>query len=304
MVQTIIAGISKEALERRATLQKEIVDLDKSLQEERCEWNDYAATFPLAAGTKELEETIAGIRCSWLIPDGCSSDDVLMFAHGGGLVTGSIVTHRAFASELASLTMRGVLLVEYGLIPENSCEVPRNDFVTVYKNLLSGGRLLPRQTACCGDSNGAGVALAALLHLRDENSPLPACFVSLSGAFDATLSGESMRDDIVQDPVLSLEVLQHWQKIFNGHTALDAPEISPLFGDLHGLPPSLLFAGGREVWLSDSVRLERRLEQFGNSVMLNIFEGMWHVWMTQTDLPESQKALTMINAYLDVHLAP
>ncbi|MEP0520782.1 MAG: alpha/beta hydrolase fold domain-containing protein [Hyphomicrobiales bacterium] len=304
MVQTTIAGISEEARERRATLEKEIVDLDKSLLEERREWNDYAVKLPLAAGTKEQEETIAGVRCSWLIPDSCSSNDVLLFAHGGGLVTGSIVTHRAFASEIANFTMRKVLLVEYGLIPENSCEVPRDDFVAVFKNLLKARRLLPEQTAFCGDSNGAGVGLAALIHLRDENLPLPACFVSLSGAFDASLSGESMRDDTVHDPVLSLEVLQHWQKIFSGHTELDAPEISPLFGNLQGLPPSLLFAGSCEVWLSDSVRLERRLEQFGNSAKLNIFEGMWHVWMTQTDLPESQNALTEINAYLDLHLSP
>lgn len=303
MVQTVITGISKEALQRRATLQKEVVDVGRSLHEERRAWEDYASTLPLAAGTKEIEETIGNVRCSWLVPDVCANDDVLLFAHGGGLVTGSIATHRAFVSEVAMSTNRRILMVGYGLIPENSCDVPRDDFVTVYNSLLEAGQIRPERTAFCGDSNGAGAALSALVYLRDENMALPACFISLSGAFDATLSGESMRDAAVQDPTLSLEVLRHWQTIFEGHTALGAPEISPLFCDLHNLPPSLLIAGGCDVWLSDSIRLEKRLEQSGSFVNLNIFEDMWHVWMMHADLPESKQALAQISAFLDAHLA-
>lgn len=294
--------ISKEAFDRRKTLQKEVVDHGRSLADERREWEDYAATLPLAYGVSVVTDIIEGVECLWITPEECIDDQVIMFAHGGGLVTGSVVTHRAFASEISRSTNRCILLVGYGLLPENDSNVPRDDFLAVYRNLLEVGRISPEKIAFLGDSNGAGVCVAAMVYLRDLGSLLPACVISISGAFDATLSGDTMHTRNHLDPVLSHEVLLQWQKLFSGVASLDAPEISPLFSNLDSLSPMLLLAGDHEVWLSDSVRLVQKMNEQGTPAELTVFEEMWHVWMTHIDLPESKQAMREISAFLDENL--
>ncbi|MBO6918545.1 MAG: alpha/beta hydrolase fold domain-containing protein [Rhizobiaceae bacterium] len=103
--------ISKEAHAAKNKLQKEVVDLSVSLAEERSGWDEYASALPLAEDVETSELKIAGVDCLWLTPKSRLDDNLLIYAHGGGLVVGSIMTHRAFVSFLAKAIGRKILMV-------------------------------------------------------------------------------------------------------------------------------------------------------------------------------------------------
>ena len=291
---------SPESLRVRETLEKERIDPNRTLRQERQDWVDYSATLPMAEGVFLEETRQSWVECLWVRPKTAKSG-LILYAHGGGLVSGSPVTHRAFASYLAQATGRAVLLPNYRLLPENPIDAPLEDMIAVFEAILATS--LPASSiALAGDSNGAALALSTAIALRDQGKPLPSCVISLSGAFDATLSGTSIKGKSDADPMLSDEVLYHWQRLFGGLVEPANPILSPLFANLHGLPPSLLFAGSDEVWLNDTTRMTDALHSVGNTVTQAIYPDMWHVWPMWPELPESQAVLAHINRFLDATL--
>ena len=286
----------------RQTLRKEVVDPRRSLADERRDWDDHGRSLPLAAGVNTAQEDLAGVACLWLEPAVRSDEGVILYAHGGGLVAGSIVTHRALASRLAAGTGRRVVLADYRLVPENPFTAPRDDLIGVFRALVNARGLRPAQIAFGGDSSGAAAAIAGMAWLRDRGLAQPACAFAVSGAFDVSLSGDSVGTRDAVDPVLSEAVLRDWQKYFLGSIRLDAPEISPLFADLAGLPPVFLLAGDHEVWLSDSIRMAAELQASGGDATVKVFDEMWHVWLNHPELPESAEAMADIRSFVDLHL--
>lgn len=292
--------ISKEAQAAKNKLQKEVVDPSVSLAEERSGWDEYASTLPLAEDVESSPEMIAGVECLWLTPKSKVDDKLLIYAHGGGMVVGSITTHRAFVSYLAKAIGRKILMVGYSLLPEHDFSKPMADITAVYSALVDEKEIEPTQIYLAGDSSGASAALSSLIHLRDLGRDLPMGFIALSGAFDVSLQGETMKTNDQNDPVLSYKVLRHWQKqYFEGKIELDHPHISPLFAPLSSLPDMFLIAGGDEVWLDDSVRLAKRVHQTGGAAALKIFDKMWHVFQMDTELPESHLNMKQIKSFLD-----
>ena len=291
--------ISAESLTARGGLVRETLDPDRTLDQDRADWDKAASATQLAEGCHAEEDRIGAVPCLWLRPAGATSKDLLVYAHGGGLVTGSLLTHRAFGSELATALQRTVLLVGYRLLPENPFTAPRDDFVAVYRALLASGEHKADRIIFAGDSSGAAVALSASVQLRQVQAPQPRAIVSLSGAFDASLSGDSVQALADTDPQLSPDVLADWQKTFRGRIDLKDPVISPLFADLAGTPPTLLLAGGHELWLSDSERMYRSLRSADVPARLSIYPGMWHVWPMWPGLPETVQAFDEIDRFLD-----
>ncbi|WP_298817277.1 alpha/beta hydrolase [uncultured Roseibium sp.] len=281
----------------RASLIRSPVQPQLSLEEERRQWEDAVRDDVIAEGCSEKAEEIAGTRCLWLLPDNPQNDDILLYAHGGGLVTGAIETHRVFCSQIAVALNRTILLVGYRRLPEHQATAPRDDFLAVYSLLINEGTNSDR-IAFAGDSSGATVVLSALVRLREKGTDLPYAAVSLSGAFDTSLSGESFQSRAEVDPVLSPESLIDWQKHFIGRIDLADPVISPLFAELHNLPPFLLLAGDHELWLSDSVRMAERLKAQGTDSSLSVYADMWHVWPMWPELPETAKAFLEIDRFL------
>lgn len=292
--------ISKEAQTAKSQLEKEVINPAVSLKEERASWNDYALTQKLADGVSTTDETIAGVDCLWLSPDQIIDEKLVVYAHGGGLVVGSIITHRSFVSHLAKIIGRNILMVGYGLLPENDFSKPMHDISAVYSELIIKQNYDPQDVYYAGDSSGAGACLSSLINLRTQNFPLPKGFIAISGAFDASLKGQTMQSNSVKDPVLSFEVLQHWQQqYFKGKIALDHPHISPLFSELNGLPAMRLIVGGDEVWLDDSIRLADKVRKANGAAELIIHDEMWHVFAMDTQLPESILAMKQIKTFLD-----
>ena len=289
---------SQASAEMRKHLVKQGVRPGVSLADQRKEWADYAAKVPLVEGTRLQEEIIAGVPCVWIRSADNGSEDrrTILYFHGGGLVDGSPVTHREFASRLARTTELAVILVDYRLAPEHPFPAALDDALAVYRALVSrphsGGMVLG------GDSSGATLVLSLMVRLRDAGEKLPEKAFTICGAFDASLSGESLQTRADLDPCLSVEELVDWQKHFKGSMDLKSPLLSPLFAELHGLPPLLMQAGDHDLWLSDTLRVAEKIKRSGGTVGLHVWDSMWHVWPMYSGLPEADEAIAEIGRFI------
>lgn len=268
-----------------------------SLEEERSQWEKAATSVAVPEGVASNAETIAGVSCLWLQAESeAKRRPLVLYLHGGGLVSGSILTHRNFAASLVLATEAKVLLVDYRLLPENSFPAPVDDVVSVYRWLIDVGGYRPSDIVFGGDSSGGGLALSALVRLRDEEVRMPSGFFSFSGVFDMSLSGDSMKVDPMKEPFLRLEDLKQWREDY--FEDVESPELSPLRAELSGLPPSLIMAGSDELWLSDSIRIHQKLTDCENRSEIAVWESMTHVWVMDTALVESGEALKAVRDFI------
>jgi acetyl esterase/lipase len=191
-----------------------------------------------------------------------------------------------------------VLLIDYRLAPEHPCPAAIEDAAQAYRWLLQQG-IAPGQIAIGGDSAGGGLALAALVELRDSGVDMPAAAFMISPWVDLALTGESLQTRAQVDPLSSCEGLHAAAQLYLAGRDPRDPRASPLYADMHNLPPLLIHAGDHEVLLSDATRLAAKAEVSGVEVRLEIWEEMWHVWHAwAADLPEAREAIERIGAFV------
>lgn len=225
-----------------------------------------------------------------------SSSGVVLYVHGGGLISGSPRTHAEFASRLVRRLNRRVLLADYRLAPEHPFPAALDDMRAVYRALLE--QIQPADVVLGAESSGAGLALALLLELKNE-LPSPAAAFFISGHFDMTLSGASMTSREAVDPSTTRESLERAANWYARNIDRASPRVSPLFGELDGLPPLLLQVGDDEILLDDSTRVADAVRRAGGNVGLSVWKGMWHTWPMYAGLPEADEALAEIRGFLD-----
>ena len=253
------------------------------------------ALFSVAADVHVLAGTIAGVLCERLVPGGLGSDAPrtrVLYLHGGSYTAGSLASHRSFASRIAAGCSAEVVTAHYGLAPEHPYPEGINDAQAVYLALLaeSGPDDL---LLLMGDSAGGGLSAGLLVRLRDEGTKMPDGAVLFSPWLDLTLSGPSITELADADPMLTAKALAESAAAYAG-TQLKLGETSPLFADLTGFPPILLFAGTAEILLDDSRVFAERLRAAGIPFELVVGEGLIHVWPFVDGLPESTEALAKV----------
>lgn len=246
-------------------------------------------TEPVSAG---------GVPAEWIVPHGHRPERTVLFFHGGGYASGSLGTHRALVARIARATPARVLQVGYRLAPEDPFPAAFEDARAVYRWLLDTG-IEPATLAVGGDSAGGGLSLALLCAARDAGEPLPAAWFGLSPWTDLGHTGDSIVTRAEQDPLFTPESLEGMAALYAGDHPRTHPAISPLFADLHDLPPGLLQVGTAELLLDDSTRLARRLEAAGVTVEFDVWESMFHGWqLFASMLPEGQQALEQVAAFV------
>lgn len=288
---------SPESLRIRKSIVPDGVPEGVSIREEREQWEAHARSLELAEGVQLRSEAIAGVPCLWVEDESSATENMVLYIHGGGLIAGSPVTHREFASRLTKRIRRRVLLVDYRLAPEHPYPAALDDVLAVYAALLT--RTRAEDISLGADSTGAALALAALLTLRDDGLALPAGAFFISGHFDMTSSGDSMDSRREADPFTSRESLERAIVWYTNGADRRLPLISPLFAELAALPPILLQVGDDEILLSDSVRLAERIRGAGGRVELRVWDAMWHTWPMYADLPEADGALQEVGEFLE-----
>lgn len=191
------------------------------------------AKIPLGLRIEALD--VAGMQAEWLIPDGANPEKAILYVHGGGYVSGSCNDHRAFVSKFASFCGVQALQYEYRLAPEHPFPAAVDDSIRAYEWLLGQG-FAPDKLLLAGESAGGGLVLALLLALKGKGMGMPAGAVAISPWTDLTCSSDSY----TSKNRVSVAPQDSWL-VFSRHYVGDQPAnlplISPLFGDLHGLPP-------------------------------------------------------------------
>ena len=234
--------------------------------------------------------------------DACRDDGrpfaAIMYLHGGGYVSGDGEYADWVAGLLAVKLGIRVYPAAYGLAPERPYPAAVDDAERAYRALLA--RETPERIALYGDSSGGGLCFALLLRLKQAAVPLPAAVAASSPWTDLTLRALPPEGD---DGLLSVPVLREWAALYAAGAPLDAPELSPVYGELSGLPPALLLAGGGELVRSDSERLHSALLAAGVSSELCVAPGMWHTYPL-SGVRESRRAMEQTAAFLAARLSP
>lgn len=232
--------------------------------------------FPQRQDVQIRSLKIAGLQAEEIKPQ-AKTTQMILHIHGGVFFVGSLNTHRAFLSEMAVRTQMQVLQVEYPLAPEHPYPEASNAIYDVYQQLLAQG-IQPKDIIVSGDSCGANLALALALRLKEEDPmQLPSALILMSPFLDLTLTSDSLRYNAKHDALLSIEALEIGID-FYVPPRLDKslPQLSPIFGDLSGLPPTLVQIGSKEILLEDAMRFEDYARQAGVEVTYKLYTGMWH----------------------------
>ena len=238
---------------------------------------------------------------AWVMPKDERRSGVILYLHGGGYTCGSLEYAKGFAATLASQCGVRVFCAAYRLAPENPYPAAVDDALEAYRYLLKKG-YAPRQILLCGESAGGGLIYALCLRLRQEGLELPCGLIGISPWVDLTGSGQSYETNRDNDPSLTQELLEFYAKCYT--TDPTDPLCSPLFGDLAGFPPSLLFAGGDEILLDDARALHEKLVQSGCRSTLHIAPERWHAYVLYCLSENMEEDMAAIDRFLTKYLSP
>jgi acetyl esterase/lipase len=261
--------------------------------------DDIGSTWPLAPDVTLTAVDINGVPGEWSIVPGSDRSRVLLFFHGGGYCSGSIMSHRRMVSEAGRASGVRTLAIDYRLAPENPFPAAFDDAVTAWQFLRRQG-IAAKHIAIGGDSAGGGLSLAIALKLRDVQEDLPACLWLVSPWTDLTMSGSTLTTKEAVDPLIHKGYLCELADAYLGG-AVDRrdPRVSPLFANLTGLPPLLIQVGSAETLLADAVRLAAAAGEADVPVTLEVWPQMihaWHLWNAR--LESGREALSGAGTFI------
>ena len=256
------------------------------------------------AGTEVQAVDAGGVPGEFIATPASRSDRHVLFLHGGGYVTGSPALYRHFTWRIATAARACVLAIDYRLAPEHPFPAALDDAITAYRWLLAG-MADPRRIAVMGDSAGGGLALSLLLRSRDHALDLPAAAVALSPWTDLALTGASLSLNAKSDPMMNLAETRLFADCYLADADARNPYASPLYGNLAGLPPTLIHVGSDEILYDDAVRMAEALRAAGCRVWIEVWPRMPHGWhLFAPVLPEAREAIAHIGDFVDQVLAP
>jgi monoterpene epsilon-lactone hydrolase len=246
----------------------------------------------LAGSVSYIDEPFEDFDAAWAVPKSPTPGKAILYLHGGAYTAGCLAYAKGFGGILAELTQQKVLCVGYRLAPEFPYPAALEDALSAYRRMLEVYD--SKSILLVGESAGGGLCYCLCLKLKELCLPQPGRIVALSPWTDLTVN--SARPECESsDAVLSQEGLQYSASLY-ARQFLSEPTVSPLFGDLSGLPGSLIFVGSEEILLNDSVEMSRRLAEYGCACELHVEEGMWHVYVLY-GIPEAKAALEHIRTY-------
>jgi monoterpene epsilon-lactone hydrolase len=223
---------------------------------------------------------------------------IVLDIHGGGLILGGGKVCQVMGAGAAARTGHRTWAVDYRMPPEHLYPVALDDCMNAYRALLK--IRLPAEIIVSGGSAGGNLAAALILRARDEGLPLPAAVVLMTPEVDLTESGDSFQTNEGIDP--ALHSLMPVNVLYANGNDLKHPYLSPLFGDLHGFPPTLLTTGTRDLYLSNTVRMHRALRAANVNAQLHVTEAGPHTGFPGS--PEGDEIDKEVRSFIKSALEP
>jgi monoterpene epsilon-lactone hydrolase len=271
--------------------------------ERRQRLDEVGSVWPIADDVSLESVNLDGVPGEFSIVPGSDPSRVLMFFHGGGYCSGSIVSHRRMVTEAGRAGGVRTLAVGFRLAPEHPFPAAYDDALTAWRWLRTQG-IAANNIAVGGDSAGGGLTLALTMRLRAAGEPMPGCLWLSSPWTDLTMSGATLATKDAVDPLIHKPYLEELASAYvpAGMARAD-PRISPLFADLRGLPPMLIQVGSAETLLDDSVRFAGSAGAADVPVTLEVWPDMIHAWaLWNAKLAAGRDALKSAGAFIRRHL--
>jgi acetyl esterase/lipase len=241
---------------------------------------------------KVTRSTVNGFPVLRVVPKEYPADLSIVYLHGGAYTSPIINPHWALIAGVVKRTGASVIVPEYGLAPENNYHDAYELIDAVYADVSAA------QVFLMGDSAGGALAVGEAMRIRDAGGRAPDGVVLFSPWVDATMSNPEIPRLLPRDPMLGpvgLEIAGDW---WAGDDDARTPLVSPLFGNLAGLPPIHIYQGGRDILAADAKLFAAKVGAAGGEVDLQFYPGAIHVWAALTWLPEAHRALSDVAAVL------
>ena len=223
---------------------------------------------------------------------------IVLYLHGGGYLFGSPKTHRQVLIAMAKAFQAPAYGLDYRLAPEHPFPAAVEDAARAYQWLLA--RHPEAGIVLAGDSAGAGLAIATAVGVRDAGLKLPMAIVAFSPYSDMAVTGASVEANAKSCAMFTPRGVREAAAMYLAGADARDPRASPLYADLAGLPPMLLFASRHEILRDDTLRLAERASAAGVKVELIVRDRLPHVWpVFVTLLPEARDAFTTVRAFAE-----
>lgn len=261
--------------------------------------DEVGSIWPVADDVNLELVDLDGVPGEWSIAPGSDATRVLIFFHGGGYCSGSILSHRRMVTEAGRAARTRTLAVGYRLAPEHPFPAAIDDALTVWRYVRNQG-VAAKHIAIGGDSAGGGLTVALINRLRNAREELPGCAWLVSPWTDLTMSGETLTTKDAIDPIIHKGYLGELADAYlPAETDRKDPQISPLYADLKGLPPTLIQVGSAETLLADATRFAAAAGAADVPVTLEIWPHMihaWHLW--NAHLEPGRRALANAGSFI------
>ncbi|MDE2319557.1 MAG: alpha/beta hydrolase [Rhodospirillales bacterium] len=243
---------------------------------------------PASPGVSFTAGAIGGVPGEWA-QGKAPFAGVMLYLHGGGYFACSPVTHRPITGGFARHGF-SVFAPKYRLAPEHPFPAAVEDALACYRALLATHKAAG--LAVAGDSAGGGLALAMVLAAREAALPLPAALALFSPWTDLAATGASIQANEARESMLVGARIPEVAALYLQGASPETPLASPFYGDLAGLPPTLIQVSEREILLDDSRRVAEKMNAAGGRAELSIWPNLPHAWqINQAFLPEARQAL-------------
>jgi epsilon-lactone hydrolase len=267
--------------------------------ERRQRIDEVGSVWPVADDVALTAVDCDGVPGEWSLAPGSNASRVLMYFHGGGYCSGSIVSHRRMVTEAGRAMRVRTLAVGYRLAPEHPYPAAHEDAMTAWRFLRSQG-IAAADIVVGGDSAGGNLTFALINRLRAANEALPLAAWLISPWTDLTMSGATLDTKDAVDPIIHKGYLGELADAYVP-ASIDRkdPLISPVFADLRGFPPTLIQVGSAETLLADATRLATVAGAADVDVTLEIWPHMIHAWpMWNARLEDGRRALASAGEFI------
>jgi monoterpene epsilon-lactone hydrolase len=283
----------------KALLNSRDISIKRRVDEHRKGLEQMSSGLELQKDVKSDFIDANGVNAALFTPTEIENKRTILFLHGGAYIAGSIKTAQYHAIEIAKVAKSKVLIIDYSLAPEHQFPAALDDAINSYQWLVDIEKVPHNKLIVIGVSAGGGLTIATLLKLRKMGKKMPKAAIGISPWVDLSFTGHTFKSRAKFDPFLTPDELEFAANLYLKDMDPRDPFVSPIYGDLKGLPPLFIQAGTAEILYDDAVRLAETAEKAGVDVKLDIWEDMIHAFPVFVSVsPESKQAIERIGKFI------